>query len=313
MKNSIFSVIFSNSARKRILIFLFSLLAVILSGCTSDEVSSEESGEDPTSSSEVVTTTWESFLPSIQGENIKNVEWIIYGGRELPSNDEVAQLIRNSVSSEVHSSYDELGEPIWSLWMYVSFSPDDGLDADNLLGLSAGFTEDLVCISGGTNLPDGYFYVDDSDLYWMVRSMYDSPTTIDEAALTAYQDTIDQYIADEQSSCGNPAVTVELLSLEKRLDRSDIGVEVYTVGTVWTSDSPEELLPSMAGGAYFDSQLRLHPDGNSKRFYMLVINGTPVGFLNWEALDAIESQDISSSEDVMDILLSQGVDWFKAI
>ena len=35
-------------------------------------------------------------------------------------------------------------------------------------------------------------------------------------------------------------------------------------------------------------------------------------FLSWEALDAIESQDISSSEDVMDIL-SQGKDWFKAI
>ena len=251
-------------------------------------------------------------MPSIQAENIKNVEWIIYGGRELPSNDEVAQLIRGSVSSEVNSSYDELGEPVWSLWMYVSFSPDDDLDTDNLLGLSAGFTEDLVCISGGANLPDGYFYVNDSDLYWMVRSMYDTPTTIDETALAAYQDTIDQYIADEQGSCGNPAVTVELLSLEKTLDRSNIGVEVYTIGTVWTSDSPEELLPSMAGGAYFDSQLRLHPDGNSARSNMLVIDGTPVGFLNWEALDAIESKEISRSEEVMDIL-SQGVDWFKAV
>lgn len=60
------------------------------------------------------------------------------------------------------------------------------------------------------------------------------------------------------------------------------------------------------------SLLRLHPDGNSVRSTMLVINGTPVGFLSWEALDAIESQDISSSEDVMDIL-SQGKDWFKAI
>ena len=37
--------------------------------------------------------------------------------------------------------------------------------------------------------------------------------------------------------------------------------------------------------------MRLHPDGNSARSTMLVINGTPVGFLSWEALDAIESQD----------------------
>lgn len=298
---------------KKTLLSIFSVIFLfgVLAGCTfQDELVNSEN--DVESSIDDVITSWESFLPSIQAENIKNVEWIIYGGRELPSNDEVAQLIRGSVSSEVNSSYDELGEPVWSLWMYVSFSPDDDLDTDNLLGLSAGFTEDLVCISGGANLPDGYFYVNDSDLYWMVRSMYDTPTTIDETALAAYQDTIDQYIADEQGSCGNPAVTVELLSLEKTLDRSNIGVEVYTIGTVWTSDSPEELLPSMAGGAYFDSQLRLHPDGNSARSNMLVIDGTPVGFLNWEALVAIESKEISRSEEVMDIL-SQGVDWFKAV
>ena len=298
---------------KKTLLSIFSVIFLfgVLAGCTfQDELVNSEN--DVESSIDDVITSWESFLPSIQAENIKNVEWIIYGGRELPSNDEVAQLIRGSVSSEVNSSYDELGEPVWSLWMYVSFSPDDDLDTDNLLGLSAGFTEDLVCISGGANLPDGYFYVNDSDLYWMVRSMYDTPTTIDETALAAYQDTIDQYIADEQGSCGNPAVTVELLSLEKTLDRSNIGVEVYTIGTVWTSDSPEELLPSMVGGAYFDSQLRLHPDGNSARSNMLVIDGTPVGFLNWEALDAIESKEISRSEEVMDIL-SQGVDWFKAV
>ena len=112
--------------------------------------------------------------------------------------------------------------------------------------------------------------------------------------------------------CGNPAVKVELLSIEERMNRSDIGVAAYSIGTVLTADSPQELMQYMAGGAYFDSLLRLHPDGNSARSTMLVINGTPVGFLSWEALDAIESQDISSSEDVMDIL-SQGKDWFKAI
>ena len=96
------------------------------------------------------------------------------------------------------------------------------------------------------------------------------------------------------------------------MNRSDIGVAAYSIGTVLTADSPQELMQYMAGGAYFDSLLRLHPDGNSARSTMLVINGTPVGFLSWEALDAIESQDISSSEDVMDIL-SQGKEWFKAI
>lgn len=149
-------------------------------------------------------------------------------------------------------------------------------------------------------------------LYWMVRSINDYETSIEEPALSAYQDTIEAYIAEEQGKCGNPAVKVELLSIEERMNRSDIGVAAYSIGTVLTADSPQELMQYMAGGAYFDSLLRLHPDGNSARSTMLVINGTPVGFLSWEALDAIESQDISSSEDVMDIL-SQGKDWFKAI
>ena len=130
--------------------------------------------------------------------------------------------------------------------------------------------------------------------------------------LTASPKVLVVDIAEEQGKCGNPAVKVELLSIEERMNRSDIGVAAYSIGTVLTADSPQELMQYMAGGAYFDSLLRLHPDGNSARSTMLVINGTPVGFLSWEALDAIESQDISSSEDVMDIL-SQGKDWFKAI
>lgn len=196
--------------------------------------------------------------------------------------------------------------------MYVDTPPEDEWDYDHILNLSAGFQENLVRISGGDALPGGIFYVEDEQLYWMVRSINDYETSIEEPALSAYQDTIEAYIAEEQGKCGNPAVKVELLSIEERMNRSDIGVAAYSIGTVLTADSPQELMQYMAGGAYFDSLLRLHPDGNSVRSTMLVINGTPVGFLNWEALDAIESQDISSSEDVMDIL-SQGKDWFKAI
>ena len=217
-----------------------------------------------------------------------------------------------AAACQTDSSEETFGESIWTLEMYVDTPPEDEWDYDHILNLSAGFQENLVRISGGDALPDGIFYVEDDQLYWMVRSINDYETSIEESALSAYQDTIEAYIAEEQGKCGNPAVKVELLSIEERMNRSDIGVAAYSIGTVLTADSPQELMQYMAGGAYFDSLLRLHPDGNSVRSTMLVINGTPVGFLNWEALDAIESQDISSSEDVMDIL-SQGKDWFKAI
>ena len=85
---------------KKTLLSIFSVIFLfgVLAGCTfQDELVNSEN--DVESSIDDVITSWESFLPSIQAENIKNVEWIIYGGRELPSNDEVAQLIRGSVSS----------------------------------------------------------------------------------------------------------------------------------------------------------------------------------------------------------------------
>lgn len=300
---------------KKWLIYLIGVLLICftLVGCSSNTSEDTQSAEDEgtVNSSEDEPDSWETFLSSIHGEDIGSPNWSIY--RENPTNDELAQCLQSAASSQTDSSDDVIGEILWTLEMYVDAPPDDELNRDHILSLDAGFQENLVRISGGDTLPNGIFFVDDSDLYWMVRSMYDYPTTIDEAALAAYQDMIDQYIADEQSSYGNPAVTVELLSLENSLDRSDIGVEVYTVGTVLTSDSPKELMQYRAGGAYFDSQLRLHPDGNSARSNMLVIDGTPVGFLNWEALDAITSQDISSSDEVMKILLNQGVDWFKAI
>ena len=78
--------------------------------------------------------------------------------------------------------------------MYVDTPPEDEWDYDHILNLSAGFQENLVRISGGDALPDGIFYVEDEQLYWMVRSINDYETSIEEPALSAYQDTIEAYI-----------------------------------------------------------------------------------------------------------------------
>ena len=295
---------------KRRLLAMTLFLCFALAGCSPDVTTYPQPGDDSANSNEEEPVSWETLLSSIHGEDIKNPGWSIY--RENPTNDELAQYLRNSAACQTDSSEETFGESIWTLEMYVDTPPEDEWDYDHILNLSAGFQENLVRISGGDALPDGIFYVEDEQLYWMVRSINDYETSIEEPALSAYQDTIEAYIAEEQGKCRNPAVKVELLSIEERMNRSDIGVAAYSIGTVLTADSPQELMQYMAGGAYFDSLLRLHPDGNSVRSTMLVINGTPVGFLNWEALDAIESQDISSNEDVMDIL-SQGKDWFKAI
>ena len=287
---------------------LFSLLCFSLVGCSSDSAPDTQLNNDAVNSNEVEQVSWESFLASIQGEDIGYPGWSIY--QENPTNDELAQYLQNAAVCQTDSSEEAFGETIWTLEMYVDAPPDNELDYDHLLSLRAGLHENLVRISGGNAFPDGIFYVEDSTLYWLVRSINDIGTSIDEAALSAYQDTIEEYIAEEQKECGNPAVTVELLSFKEQVDRSDIGVEVYTIGTVWTSDSPHELLRSMAGGAYFDSQLRLHPDGNSAMSTLLVIDNSPVGFLSWEALEEIESQNFNSSDELLNSI-KDNRGWFK--
>lgn len=241
--------------------------------------------------------SWESFLASIHAEDIGYPNWPI--NRTNPTDEELAQYLQNAASCQTDYSADRFGDIIWTLNMYVDAPPEDELDAKHQLSLEAGFQENLVGIWGGSALPDGKIYVDNSELYWLVRTINDTDAYIDQDVLSAYQVTIEQYIAEEQSRINNPAITVELLSLKERVDRSDIDVDVYTIGTVWTSDTPEALLKSMAGGAYFDSELRLHPDGNSSMSYMLVIDKTPVGFLTWEALEEIESQEFTSGEELL--------------
>lgn len=282
------------------------LLCISLAGCKAEtpgkgaEEETADAGQTVTgsnSNNEEEQVSWESFLASIQAEDIGYPSWSI--NRTNPTDEELAQYLQNAASCQTDSSEEAFGDVIWTLDMYVDAPPDDELDYEHLLSLTAGFQENLVGIWGGSALPDGKIYVDDSELYWLVRTINDTDAHIDEDALSAYQATIDQYIAEEQSRINDPAITVELLSVKERVAQSDIGVEVYSIGTVWTSDSPEALLKSMAGGAYFDSQLRLHPGGNSSMSYMLVIDKTPVGFLTWEALEEIESQDFTSGEELL--------------
>lgn len=293
--------------KKKCFTFLVTLLFCIsLAGCWA-EAPGKGTEEETADADQTVTgsnsdqeeeqVSWESFLASIQAEDIGYPSWSI--NRANPTDGELAQYLQNAASRQTDSSADRFGDIVWTLYMYVDAPQEDALDAKHQLNLEAGFQENLVGVWGGSALPDGKIYVDDSELYWLVRTINDSDAHIDEDALSAYQAAIEQYIAYEQSRINNPAITVELLSVKERVNRSDIGVEVYTIGTVWTSDTPEALLKSMAGGAYIDSELRLHPDGNSSLSYMLVIDKTPVGFLSWEVLEEIESQDFTSGEDLL--------------
>lgn len=287
------------------------LLCFSLASCSTEAPPGTESDKVVVDTHKEGQSSWETFLSSIQGEDIGYPSFSIY--QEHPTNEELAQYLQNAATSQTDSSEKAFGDIIWTLDMYVDAPPDDEFDYEHQLRLAAGFHENLVCIWGEDAFPDGKFYVADSELYWLVRSVNDYDSYIDKTALSAYQDTIDKYIANAQSHIKNPAVKVELSTVKEQLERDEIGVKVFTIGTILTSNSPKELLEYMSGGAFFDSKLRLHPDGNSTMSNMLVINETPVGFISWEALDEIESsQNFSSSDELLDSIKDNQA-WFALI
>ena len=174
---------------KRRLLAMTLVLCFALAGCSPEATTYPQPGDVSVNSNEEEPVSWETRLSSIHGEDIKNPGWSIY--RENPTNDELAQYLRNSAACQTDSSEETFGESIWTLEMYVDTPPEDEWDYDHILNLSAGFQENLVRISGGDALPDGIFYVEDEQLYWMVRSINDYETSIEEPALSAYQDTIE--------------------------------------------------------------------------------------------------------------------------
>lgn len=176
---------------KRRLLAMTLFLCFALAGCSPEATTYPQPGDVSVNSNEEEPVSWETLLSSIHGEDIKNPGWSIY--RENPTNDELAQYLRNSAACQTDSSEETFGESIWTLEMYVDTPPQDEWDYDHILNLSAGFQENLVRISGGDALPDGIFYVEDEQLYWMVRSINDYETSIEEPALSAYQDTIEAY------------------------------------------------------------------------------------------------------------------------
>lgn len=296
--------------KKKAFLSFFFLLCFTLASCSSTEVKPSPTKDTDEINGEQ-SVSWSSYLSSIQEEDIGYPGWPM--GQEKLTNDELAQLLRNTAPRQTDSSEEAFGNIIWTLSMYVDAPPDDKLNQENELRLSAGLQENLVCIWGGNAFPNGKFYVEDNELYWIVRSINDTDSSIDEVVLSTYQNVIEQYIAEEQSHIENSAITVELLSVKEQIDINDIGVKVYTIGTVWTSDSPEELFKCMAGGGYIDSELRLHPDGNSSKPNLLVIDGTAMGYLSWGCLEETNMlQDFNSSEELLNGI--QDVkQWFSLI
>lgn len=176
--------------------------------------------------------------------------------------------------------------------MYISLKQDGKGGGTTTLTLYAGLTENLVEIDlEGGNWKD--LWVDDPELYQLVRTVNDQDYQIDREALAAYQEAVDAYLLAtddwanwEEYGWEEPRVYTHELIGFRLVDQSQaLNAQVYSIYDVYVTDPPEKAALYLAGGCYLDSQLRYHSvSSDPTGLFLVAVDGKAAGFAPWEWL-----------------------------
>ena len=235
----------------------------------------------------VISDTLTQLIANIKGSDIGDMSWYI---DQSPSPYQIAALLNAAAGNVVEEADTRMDtakiQGIWDLDLSINM-----LGADTV-HLRAGLEENIVEIwTLGHNLPDGRIWVEDEALYQMLRTMNDGSesidTTIETDAYNKYEAAIDAFIGKPMPhEMEGIAATRQLTSFTRADSKPSIGAEFYTIGYVINIEPKEKAPYYLAGGAYVDSQLRVHWDGSDSNI-LVVIDGEAVGFVNpmWLYLD----------------------------
>lgn len=256
-----------------------------------------------TNETEARTDTLESLLLDLNGEDIGCIQWLI-DIENRPSAGEVATIINSAmahtVDREPMTPDGSETDVVWGLDIFIGDPNADGWSGDDAFHLYAGLTENLVEVFGGDNLPDGRIWVEDKALYQLIRTMMDTPDgEIDQRAYEAYKDSVDSYLAQAPDYVDGVTARRELIGFTLEAENEKLGAEVYTINDVCIVDPPEKAPQLLAGGAYVDSRLRIHGDGEAEQNNLVVVDGQPVGFVSWEFLNHGGLDQFSAKEELI--------------
>ncbi|WP_298022320.1 hypothetical protein [uncultured Dysosmobacter sp.] len=295
---------------RRPMAYLLALWLLALTGCAETPETKPED-TPPTETAPVVEDarppvaqpeTLDGFLAGLTGADIMEV-WFA-DEEAAPSNSEIAAILNAAAANTVahKTSNDPYMESIWWLDIYLGDSGDDALY------LYAGLEEDVVEILGGANVLGNRICVKDRPLYWLVRTAQDPPDgEIDQAAYESYREAVDGYLAGLPQY---PNVRRELTAFSQVAESQRLNAQVYAIGCVCIADPPEEPPAGiLAGGAFIDSQLRVHEDGNSALNMLVIVDGRVVGFTGWESLEYGSLEQFETKEELIRTVES-GMLWF---
>ena len=221
------------------------------------------------------------LLAGLDGKDIGSVSW--YGPNDPPEAEELAALIRAAAAHPVdHSDLTLNGSDtdiIWTLDCYLAPKNQGAYSEDDALHLQAGLEENVVEIFGGSNLPQGRVHLEDEALYQLIRTSCDTPDDIDQEAYAACRELTDAYYDARLAQVGESGfVSWELTCFREEDQASALDAKAYTIGAAFRTEPPERAPHLLAGGAYVDSQLRVH-GLDWQATYLVTIGGQPAGVL----------------------------------
>ena len=155
-------------------------------------------------------------------------------------------------------------------------------------------------------MPEGDLYVADEELYWLLRTMYDTePLGVDEAAYALYRDWLEQLL-NEPEILSAVEITKELTGLKLADSSESLNAQAYGVDIVRHVEPKERAFDLTAGGAVVDSELNIHGmDADSR--YLIVVDSEPVGFVGWWFLmDKTLDVQFDSKEALITAVLNDG-------
>lgn len=232
---------------------------------------------------------------SLDPAEIGHVTWD--GWVEPPGIEDTLTMLRRACENPVET---EPFQEIWHMQVFLGDRNQTTWNYDDAIHISAGLEEPLLHIFGGQNIPGREIFVEDAELYWLMRTYRDAPPLgIDQTVYDLYREPLEAFLDDVPqlpASMSEITVDIELTGLQLADSSKKLNAQAYTVEVVWNVNPREQAPGLLAGGAYVDSQLRCHSMNAASR-YLIVVDGQPAGFVGWwflsenNRLDRFETKD----------------------
>ena len=207
-----------------------------------------------------------------------DVDALSWTGPCTPTPEELAQLLARAAEHPAQPAK----AAYYGLWAAdFRFQPWDAQ-----VHLTAGLQENVVCLTA-EGFPDQALYLEDQDLYRILRTVHDVPRAVEEEVYARSRGLIEYYyntLLEDLSQLDGGFDRWVVNTLTPAQEREDLQAQAYEMAAALYAPTPELAARQLAGGMYLDSQLRTF-GLDAQYAFLVTIGGIPAGILPRTAED----------------------------